>query len=58
MLEQYYIHKYQYINKLISEQNSGEHNPVFEIAFNLQQQYGSQLHFWFMLKRYVKKACT
>jgi hypothetical protein len=38
MLEQYYIHKYQYNNKLIPEQNSGEHNSLFEIAFNLQRQ--------------------
>jgi hypothetical protein len=37
-LEQYYIQKYQYNNKFISEQSPGEHNPLFEIAFNLQQQ--------------------
>jgi hypothetical protein len=36
-LEQYHIQKYQYNNKLIQEQNSGEHNPLFEIAFNLQR---------------------
>jgi hypothetical protein len=37
-LEQYYIQKYQYNNKLIPEQNSGEYSPLFEIAFNLQGQ--------------------
>jgi hypothetical protein len=37
-LEHYHIQKYQYNNKLIPEQNSGEHNPLFEIAFNLQRQ--------------------
>jgi hypothetical protein len=37
-LERYYSQKYQYNNNLIPEQNSGQHNPVFEIAFNLQRQ--------------------
>jgi hypothetical protein len=40
-MEQYYIEKYQYNNKLILEQNSGERSPVFEIAFNLQREAGN-----------------
>jgi hypothetical protein len=35
-LEQYYIQKYQCNKKLIPEQNTGEYNPLFKIAFDLQ----------------------
>jgi hypothetical protein len=44
VLEQYYIQKYQDNNKLKLEQNSREHNPLFEIGFNLQRQQVGNWH--------------
>jgi hypothetical protein len=38
-LGQFYIQKYQHNNVLISEQNAGELNPLFEIACDHQLQY-------------------
>jgi hypothetical protein len=38
-LEQFYIRQHQYNNTLTSEQNSGEHNPQFEIAYDIQLRH-------------------
>jgi hypothetical protein len=38
-LEQFYIPQHQYNNIFAPEQNSGEHNPQFEIAYDIQLRH-------------------
>jgi hypothetical protein len=38
-LEELYLQKYQQNSILIPEQNVGKHNPLFEIAYDLQLQH-------------------